>query len=199
MLLLDMIDDAISALKIYAKFEKILHEQIVKEKIYSEAPHFGAMLLLLAARHKLLSTILYPALAMRKKDVLRKVKVIICTLTGRMKIASGLSIWTSWLDVHNRTQLFLLDEGHNSSSISVGAAAKNSCALIVAADSTQDCMNRHESVTNTRTESQLNALDPNGPSNPEGHRRGVAKPLLCLLYTSPSPRDLSTSRMPSSA
>ena len=26
-----------------------------------------------------------------------------------------------------------------------------------------------------------------------------AKPLLCLLYTSPSPRDLSTSRMPSSA
>ena len=26
-----------------------------------------------------------------------------------------------------------------------------------------------------------------------------ALPLLCLLYTSPSPRDLSTSRMPSSA
>ena len=26
-----------------------------------------------------------------------------------------------------------------------------------------------------------------------------AKPLICLLYTSPSPRDLSTSRMPSSA
>ena len=27
----------------------------------------------------------------------------------------------------------------------------------------------------------------------------LAKPLACLLYTSPSPRDLSTSRMPSSA
>ena len=25
------------------------------------------------------------------------------------------------------------------------------------------------------------------------------KPMICLLYTSPSPRDLSTSRMPSSA
>ena len=25
------------------------------------------------------------------------------------------------------------------------------------------------------------------------------KPVICLLYTSPSPRDLSTSRMPSSA
>ena len=28
---------------------------------------------------------------------------------------------------------------------------------------------------------------------------GTALPALCLLYTSPSPRDLSTSRMPSSA
>ena len=28
---------------------------------------------------------------------------------------------------------------------------------------------------------------------------GVAAPIACLLYTSPSPRDLSTSRMPSSA
>ena len=27
----------------------------------------------------------------------------------------------------------------------------------------------------------------------------VIKPFICLLYTSPSPRDLSTSRMPSSA
>ena len=31
------------------------------------------------------------------------------------------------------------------------------------------------------------------------HLGGVQKILLCLLYTSPSPRDLSTSRMPSSA
>ena len=29
--------------------------------------------------------------------------------------------------------------------------------------------------------------------------RGVGKTTICLLYTSPSPRDLSTSRMPSSA
>ena len=28
---------------------------------------------------------------------------------------------------------------------------------------------------------------------------GVAAPCSCLLYTSPSPRDLSTARMPSSA
>ena len=28
---------------------------------------------------------------------------------------------------------------------------------------------------------------------------GLSHPLFCLLYTSPSPRDLSTSRMPSSA
>ena len=29
--------------------------------------------------------------------------------------------------------------------------------------------------------------------------QGQLQPILCLLYTSPSPRDLSTSRMPSSA
>ena len=28
---------------------------------------------------------------------------------------------------------------------------------------------------------------------------GARRPVICLLYTSPSPRDLSTSRMPSSA
>ena len=33
----------------------------------------------------------------------------------------------------------------------------------------------------------------------EGQRRGINEDYFCLLYTSPSPRDLSTSRMPSSA
>ena len=32
-----------------------------------------------------------------------------------------------------------------------------------------------------------------------GRLRAGARPKICLLYTSPSPRDLSTSRMPSSA
>ena len=30
-------------------------------------------------------------------------------------------------------------------------------------------------------------------------RHGILQPLTCLLYTSPSPRDGATSRMPSSA
>ena len=38
------------------------------------------------------------------------------------------------------------------------------------------------------------AFDENGTVT-----AGTASPLTCLLYTSPSPRDLSTSRMPSSA
>ncbi len=42
---------------------------------------------------------------------------------------------------------------------------------------------------------------PQGGERPEGGRRpeGRERPESCLLYTSPSPRDLSTSRMPSSA
>ena len=32
-----------------------------------------------------------------------------------------------------------------------------------------------------------------------GHSNQIAQFYICLLYTSPSPRDLSTSRMPSSA
>ena len=35
--------------------------------------------------------------------------------------------------------------------------------------------------------------------NPKDDRKAVVGGMVCLLYTSPSPRDLSTSRMPSSA
>ena len=38
-----------------------------------------------------------------------------------------------------------------------------------------------------------------GSSNCTAHLSAIAKHMGCLLYTSPSPRDLSTSRMPSSA
>ena len=33
----------------------------------------------------------------------------------------------------------------------------------------------------------------------DGSKRVIQESIACLLYTSPSPRDLSTSRMPSSA
>ena len=33
----------------------------------------------------------------------------------------------------------------------------------------------------------------------EGHEKEVNKEIICLLYTSPSPRDRTRSRMPSSA
>ena len=38
-----------------------------------------------------------------------------------------------------------------------------------------------------------------GIEHPLGYEMKLKEPLDCLLYTSPSPRDLSTSRMPSSA
>ena len=43
-------------------------------------------------------------------------------------------------------------------------------------------------MSSTKVIKTANAPDPVGPYNQ-----------ACLLYTSPSPRDLSTSRMPSSA
>ena len=39
-------------------------------------------------------------------------------------------------------------------------------------------------------------LTPSDPTGGGGEPQGI---IICLLYTSPSPRDLSTSRMPSSA
>ena len=38
-----------------------------------------------------------------------------------------------------------------------------------------------------------------GKSNAYAQKQSVLMPLICLLYTSPSPRDRSLSRMPSSA
>ena len=37
------------------------------------------------------------------------------------------------------------------------------------------------------------------PASTQTLKDGIERILTCLLYTSPSPRDLSTSRMPSSA
>ena len=42
-------------------------------------------------------------------------------------------------------------------------------------------------------------IDPIYVSEKSGQRKELSGPTSCLLYTSPSPRDLSTSRMPSSA
>ena len=50
-------------------------------------------------------------------------------------------------------------------------------------------------------EFELDSVDPEGLSPEEilDSLRATAREKACLLYTSPSPRDLSTSRMPSSA
>ena len=47
------------------------------------------------------------------------------------------------------------------------------------------------------SESLVRQIMASQPSSEE--RRNIADDVICLLYTSPSPRDLSTSRMPSSA
>ena len=48
-------------------------------------------------------------------------------------------------------------------------------------------------------ESVSNALVAAEAEGQVGHGFSRVKDYICLLYTSPSPRDLSTSRMPSSA
>ena len=46
---------------------------------------------------------------------------------------------------------------------------------------------------------QLGILEIQLPELKNRSRREIRETMTCLLYTSPSPRDLSTSRMPSSA
>ena len=50
----------------------------------------------------------------------------------------------------------------------------------------------------TATANELNINDLSGYSSSE-EVQNISEFNACLLYTSPSPRDLSTSRMPSSA
>ena len=45
----------------------------------------------------------------------------------------------------------------------------------------------------------LEDFDDDPEKSSEGILEGIQMTWICLLYTSPSPRDLSTSRMPSSA
>ena len=45
----------------------------------------------------------------------------------------------------------------------------------------------------------IDGVPPNIPINVEDIQNDLQRRKPCLLYTSPSPRDLSTSRMPSSA
>ena len=46
---------------------------------------------------------------------------------------------------------------------------------------------------------ELSFKDKEKKERDDAYTESYYKPILCLLYTSPSPRDLSTSRMPSSA
>eukprot|EP00831_Metopus_contortus_P055230 TRINITY_DN4664_c0_g1_i3.p1 TRINITY_DN4664_c0_g1~~TRINITY_DN4664_c0_g1_i3.p1 ORF type:complete len:166 (-),score=43.14 TRINITY_DN4664_c0_g1_i3:101-598(-) len=60
-------------------------------------------------------------------------------------------------------------------------------------------------ITESEKKSTAQFLENNNPKNTKYYDRkeliemGKSLLLICLLYTSPSPRDLSTSRMPSSA
>ena len=45
----------------------------------------------------------------------------------------------------------------------------------------------------------VNLLEGYGSDNPGSKSQGMKQLMACLLYTSPSPRDGATSRMPSSA
>ena len=50
----------------------------------------------------------------------------------------------------------------------------------------------------SKAKAEIERIKTNGKITKKG-KRNRAKLMSCLLYTSPSPRDLSTSRMPSSA
>ena len=72
--------------------------------------------------------------------------------------------------------------------------------LMISALSTVAFADGHWSTIKIGTEGAYepwNFTDSDG--NLVGAELDLARDLCCLLYTSPSPRDLSTSRMPSSA
>ena len=58
------------------------------------------------------------------------------------------------------------------------------------------CINSNDKLVVTKRKGKVSELK-SALSNSEIYNLGIAH--TCLLYTSPSPRDLSTSRMPSSA
>ena len=62
-------------------------------------------------------------------------------------------------------------------------------------------LNIHFDLINARKDLDVFMVAPKGPGHTvrSEYQKGGGVPCLCLLYTSPSPRDRSLSRMPSSA
>ena len=85
--------------------------------------------------------------------------------------------------MRNTYKLFLL--------VAMSGAINPVIAVPVVPNFTQGSMTSSTTTTSTVTET-INSMDYN-----TGWQYAVTG--TCLLYTSPSPRDLSTSRMPSSA
>ena len=63
----------------------------------------------------------------------------------------------------------------------------------------QKAIAKGKRVANDRTRENADANYLANISKIDGEKNEAAMEKTCLLYTSPSPRDLSTSRMPSSA
>ena len=80
--------------------------------------------------------------------------------------------------------------GHGAHHLSARVALKEGIALV-----------ETDEIEGWRTACTASITQPFGPLREQlqKHSRADSPIRICLLYTSPSPRDLSTSRMPSSA
>ena len=80
----------------------------------------------------------------------------------------------------------------------LGEAARQASRLMARASCGQKDQALH-AIAVALQSSQQELLSANQQDLARAKENNLSAALLCLLYTSPSPRDLSTSRMPSSA
>jgi excinuclease ABC subunit B len=140
-------------------------------------------------------------------DTLERVQILTDLRLGEFDVLVGINLLREGLDLPEVSLVVILDadkEGFLRSERSliqtIGRAARNvSGQVIMYADTITDSMQRAINETNRRRKLQMDYNKAHG-IEPQTIRKAVTDIIqACLLYTSPSPRDRTRSRMPSSA
>ncbi len=98
---------------------------------------YRAVTALFAVRHCFLHMVLYAELAASRRAALKAVKVVVCTIEGRVKLKGKLSPWPKMLG-ERKYEIVLIDEMESVGKMQAGACLVGAHGAILSGDENQD-------------------------------------------------------------